>query len=139
MIQSVVAWLEPWWPFVAKVLVLWFLGQFFKKRVWTKARAKVNQFHAVMRSTMMLHPFVGGIAWGAMYPMLPASAIVETRGGAINEGLLAAFAAVIGYRVLEFTAEYYVKKNPDSKWQIVLRVLREAVPANSIAPKDPNA
>lgn len=137
-ITETVAFLEPWWPLVAKIGLLWFLGQFFKKRVWTKARANTSVFFRAMRTTMPLHPVAGGIAWGFAFPFLPASAIVQTQGGAITEGIIAGLATVIGYMALEATAEHYVKLNPDSKWGIVLKVLRETVKAReTVSPKPP--
>lgn len=132
-----VAFLEPWWPLVAKVGLLWFLQQGFKKRLWTKARANTNKFFRMMRSSMWLHPVLGGIAWGFAFPFLPASKIVETQGGAINEGIIAGLITVIGYRAIEATAEYFVKKDPESKWQIVLRVLHETVRARETVMPSP--
>jgi hypothetical protein len=110
------------------VAVIWYLGQFFKKRVWTKKRAVRGGFWAFMRATLRLHPFGAGIAWGALYPFMPAVEFVTTRGGAINEGLLAAFITLAGHTALESIAQA-------RGWTSVLKVLRETVPEReTIAP-----
>ncbi len=143
MLETALEWvaaLEPWWPFVVKVLVLWFVSQVMKKQFLTKGTAEKSGFVAFLRKTMSLHPMIAGALWGAAYPWMPATAIVATRGGAVTEGILAGVMTVVGYRVLEFTAEWFVKRNPDSKWAIVLRVMREAVPnRQTVTPKKNSA
>lgn len=74
-----------------------------------------------MRGTLPLHPLVAGAVWGALYPWLPAVDFVTTRGGAINEGLLAGVVTLIGHTGLEALAEA-------RGWTAVLRILRETVP-----------
>ncbi len=114
--------LKPYWPFVVQVAIIWYLGQFFKKRVWTKARASNNDFFSIMRDTLRIHPLLAGAAWGALFPWLPAVEFVTTRGGAIYEGLFAGFVSLAGHTLLESLAE---KRG----WTSVLKVLRETVPA----------
>lgn len=113
--------LKPYWPFITQVVVIWYLGQFYKKRVWTKARAKRGGIFGFMRSTLPIHPLVAGALWGALYPMLPAIEWITTRGGAINAGVLAGAVSLIGHTALEAVAEA-------RGWAPVLKVLREAVP-----------
>ena len=112
----------PYWPFIVQVVIIWYLGQFFKKRVWTKKRALKNDFFEIMRDTLRLHPIAAGAVWGAMYPFLPAVAFVTTRGGAIYEGLFAGFVSMAGHTALEYIAE---KRNIG--W--LLKVLHDTVPA----------
>lgn len=118
---------KDYWPFITKMLVIWYLGQVFKKRVWTKKRAAQGGFFSFMRDTMIVHPLIAGAFWGACYPFMPAVAFVETRGGAINEGLLAGFLSIAGYKGLEVYAERTKKK-----W--LLNALREVVPATDSEP-----
>lgn len=120
----------PYWPFVTKVAVIWYLGQVFKKRVWTKTRAEKGGFHQLMRDTLVIHPFVIGAAWGALYPWMPAVALVTSRGGAVNEGLLAAFVTLAGHTALEAIAE-------QREWVWVLRVLKGTVRDPTIPPPPP--
>jgi hypothetical protein len=126
-ILSALGSLAPWWPAVAKIATIWFLGQFFKKRVWTKERAAHSVFMAGIRASLPLHPFVIGALWGLGWPSLPACEIVNSRGAAVNEGLICAFITVAGHTALEYLALHFVLRNPDSKWGVVLKVLREAV------------
>lgn len=111
----------PYWPFITQVVVIWLLGQYFKKRVWTKARARKSALGGFMRSTLPLHPLFAGAIWGALYPWLPAVELVQSRGGAVNAGLLAGAATLIGHTALEAMAQA-------RGWTPVLRVLRETVP-----------
>jgi hypothetical protein len=119
----------PYWPFIVQVLVLWYLGQFAKKQLWTKARAAKGGFYAEMRATLPAHPLVVGALWGALYPWAPAVNFITTRGGAVNEGLLAGLISVVGYVGLE---QYATAKN--ITW--LLAILKEAVPepSNSESP-----
>ena len=95
--------LKPYWPLFTQIVVIWYLGQFFKKRVWTKARSQKGGFFKLMRDTLRLHPLAAGALWGSLYPWLPAVEFVTTRGGAVTEGLLAGFLyaawAILGYVV----------------------------------------
>ena len=120
-IQSYLAAAGPYWPFITQVAVIWYLGQFFKKRVWTKQHAKGSAFSSFMRSTMRLHPLIAGMLWGALYPWMPAVELVTTRGGAINAGLLAGFTTLAGHTILDALAKKY-------KWTWVTKVLRDIVP-----------
>ena len=124
----------PYWPFIAKVLVIWYLGQFFKKRVWTKRRALRGGFWEFMRDTLPVHPLVAGSVWGLCYPSLPAVEFVTSRGGAVTEGLIAAVTAITLHTALEHYADAQVKRNADSKWGSVLSVLRSAVPDRTTVP-----
>ena len=126
-VTDVLGALEPWWPFVAKVIVIWYLGQVFKKRIWTKGRALEGGFFGFMRTTLPFHPLVAGVAWGALYPWMPAVAIVASRGGAITEGLIAGVVTVAGHTGLEWYAE---KKNIG--W--ILAILRDTVKRPSNVP-----
>ena len=119
--------LTPYWPFVTQVVVLWYLGQVFKKRVWTKARASRNYWAALMRDTLPFHPLVAGLIWGALFPWLPAVGFVTTRGGSITQGLLAAALTVVGHTGLEHFAEA-------RKIEWLLAVLRETVESESVRP-----
>ncbi len=122
----------PYWPFITQVIVLWYLGQVAKKRLWTKANATKNRFYEEMRATLPIHPLVAGALWGAMYPWLPAVGFVTTRGGAINEGLLAAMVNICGFVGLEY---YAAQKN--ITW--ILAILRDTVPdSNSMLPPPPD-
>lgn len=126
-VLSVLGSLAPWWPAVAKIATIWFLGQFFKKRLWTKERAAHSVFMAAIRASLPLHPFILGALWGLGWPELPACEFVNSRGAAVNEGLICAFITVAGHTALEYLALHFVLRNPDSKWGVVLKVLREAV------------
>ena len=95
---------QPYWPFIIKVAVIWYLGQVFKKRVWTKGRSLKNGFVKLMRDTMPMHPLAAGALWGAAFPWLPAVEFVTTRGGAVQEGLLAGVTTVVGYVALDHLA-----------------------------------
>lgn len=138
-ILSTLGSLGPWWPAIAKIVTIWTLGQVFKKRVWTKQRAAHSVFVAFMRASLPLHPFVVGALWGLGWPDMPACDFVSSRGAAVNEGLVCAFITVAGHTVLEYVALHFVLRNPDSKWGIVLKVLREAVRERetSIPPPSP--
>ena len=126
-IQQALRVITPYWPFVTQVLVLWYLGQVFKKRVWTKARARESKLAAFMRDTMPFHPLVAGLLWGALYPWLPAVSFVHTRGGAINQALLASAITVVGHTGLEHFA-----KSRQIEW--LLAILQESVSPPSIRP-----
>jgi len=124
MLEQIEAYLEaakPYWSFITQVLVIWYLGQFFKKRIWTKEHAQNSRFIYWMRTTLRLHPLIAGGLWGALYPWMPTVSFVTTRGGAINAGLLAGFTALAGHTILEVLAEKY-------QWTWVLKILREIVP-----------
>jgi hypothetical protein len=126
-VNEVLATLGPYWPFVTKVAVIWYLGQFFKKRVWTKARAARGGVWGFMRATLRLHPLAAGALWGLLYPWMPAVELVGSRGGAVNEGLLAAFVTLAGHTALEAVAV-------NRGWTSVLKVLRETVPERETVP-----
>jgi len=124
--------LTPYWPFVTQVVVMWYLGQVFKKRIWTKARAKKNRLVGLMRDTLPFHPLVAGLAWGALFPWLPAVTFVTTRGGAINQALLAAALTTVGHTGLEHFAEA-------RKIEWLLAILRETVKPESEYPPPRNS
>jgi hypothetical protein len=109
---------KPYWPFLAQVLVMWFVGQNMKKRVFTKARAAGGGAWALARDTMWLHPAAMGVGWGLAYPFMPAVEFVTSRGGAVTQGLIAWVVSIAGYRLLEAVAE---KRG----WTAVLKFLRE--------------
>lgn len=119
-IDGALAILKDYWPFVTQVLCIWYLGQVFKKRVWTKKRASTNKYVKFMRDTLPFHPLIAGIVWGAFYPLLPAASFVVTRSGAINEGLLAGLISIVGHTGLE----HYAAAN-NIKW--LLATLRDTV------------
>lgn len=120
----------PYWPFIAKLFVFWFVGQNMKKRVFTKERARTRGwFWAAARGTMWAHPMVAGILWGALYPWMPACDFVGSRGGAITEGVFAGVLSVVAFMALEATAVKY-------QWTPVLNVMRE-LGRESIVPPPP--
>ena len=118
---------KPYWPFLAKLFSLWFVTNSLKKNVFTKARGADSRFISFMRVTMWAHTTVLGIMWGCLYPFMPACEMVTTRGGAINEGILAGVFAVIGFMLLEAFAEKY-------QWTAVLKVMREVEGPPTIPP-----
>lgn len=118
---------RPYWPFITQVVVIWYLGQVFKKRVWTKKRAARSSFYGMMRSTLVIHPIMAGALWGACFPYMPSIEWISTQGGAINAGLLAGALTLIGHTVLEALAI-------ERGWTSVLRVLRETVPEQESVP-----
>lgn len=120
----------PYWPFITKVITIWYLGQLFKKRVWTKANAAGSKFYAFMRATLPFHPLVAGMVWGLLYPWLPAVEFVTTRGGAVNEGILAAVLTVVVHTGLE---HYAATQN--ITW--LLAILRETVPTRETSVPPP--
>lgn len=128
--SEMVVTLEGYWPFIAKVIVIWYLGQVFKKRVWTKARSDRYRWASFARDTLPVHPLVAGAIWGALFPLLPSVALVSTRGAAICEGLLAGTVAVAGFTALEHYAE-----RKRIVW--LLNTLRGAVPDDSVYPPAP--
>jgi hypothetical protein len=121
---------KPYWPFTTKVLVFWFVGQNLKKRLFTKQRAATGVWWARARGTMWCHPMVAGALWGLMWPWMPAVEWITTRGGAVNEGILAGVTSVAGFMLLEAMAVKY-------RWAPVLAVLRE-VGRPSVAPPAPS-
>lgn len=131
-LNEILGTLTPYWPFVTQVVVMWYLGQVFKKRVWTKARAKRSKFSALMRDTLPFHPLVAGLAWGALFPWLPAVTFVTTRGGAINQALLAGAFTVVGHTGLQHFA-----KARKIEW--LLGILQESVPPESDYPPSSNS
>ena len=125
-ITEMLATAQPYWPALAQILTFWFVGQNMKKRVWTKARSTRGGFFGFMRATMWAHPMLAGVAWGMLYPHMPAVEFVTTRGGAVTQGLLMGVATPMLFMALESVAQ---KRG----WTAVLRVLRETG-SKSIAP-----
>jgi len=111
----------PYWPFITQVLVIWLFGQVAKKRIWTKKRAKNGGIWLFARSTLPLHPIIAGALWGALWPFMPSTEFVTSRGGAINAGMLAGAFTMIGHTVLESMAIAH-------GWGPVLRVIQNTVP-----------
>lgn len=118
---------KPYWPFVAQIVVIWYLGQIFKKRVWTRERAARGEPWKLLRDTLPFHPVVAGGIWGALYPWLPAVEFVTTRGGAITEGVLAGTVSVAAFVGLEYWAE-------KRKIGWLLKLLRDSVERSSETP-----
>lgn len=112
---------QPYWPFLTKLVVIWYLGQFFKKQVWTKKRAARGRIMGFMRDTLPVHPLIAGALWGALYPYAPAVTFVTSRGGAVNEGILAGVLTLILHTGLDALAEA-------RGWTWLQRILRETVP-----------
>ena len=124
---------EPWWPILVQIPTFWFVQQNLKKRVFTKTRAARGGVWELARSSMWAQPMLWGIAWGLAYPAMPAVAVVESRGGAVTQGIAAGLLAVAGFKLLEFIAE---KRG----WSAVLRFLRETGrPTMSPPPVPPDA
>ena len=119
-VTEVLSTATPYWPAITQVIVIWYLGQFFKKRVWTKKRALGSTLAQLMRDTLPIHPIAAGALWGALYPWLPAVELVTTRGGAINQGLLMGALTMVGHTGLEAVAEA-------RGWTWVLKILRDTV------------
>lgn len=121
---------QPYWPVIVKIIVLWMFGQFFKKRVWTKAKAAQNAFHKLMRDTMPLHaPIIGGL-WGVMWPFMPACSFVTTRGGAVQEGLLAGVLSMAAFSALEHIAEA-------RGWTWILETIKDTGTLDGSIPPEP--
>jgi hypothetical protein len=131
-VTSVLGVVEPYWPFVIKVLAFWYLGQFFKRRVWTRDRAEHGgSFWKLMRDTLPIHPIASGVMIGLCYPSIPAVGFISSRGGAVLEGVLAGFTSVAGYVALEYVAKA-------RGWGAVLHVLHGTIPAReSVVPSEP--
>lgn len=117
----------PYWPFIAQVLVFWFVGQNMKKRVLTKERAARGGVWRYLRTTMWAHPMVAGTAWGLAWPAMPAVESVTSQGGAVTQGLIAGVVSVAGYKLLETLAEA-------RGWTWVLKFLRETGRPTQVPP-----
>lgn len=120
---------KPYWPFAVKCMVFWFVGNNLKKRLFTKARAARGGLWGFARGSMWAHPMLAGVAWGALWPYMPAIDWVTTRGGAITEGIAAGVFSTVGFMLLERVAEA-------RGWTPVLRVLHE-VGRDSMVPSEP--
>lgn len=74
----------PHWPFIMMAFVLGGIGSFFKKKVWTKERAKKNRFFWLVRALLPMHAPMAGAMFGVVAEHLggaPVSPGVEGMAG----------------------------------------------------------
>lgn len=76
MTSFIQTWVLPYWHLFVSAAVLSLFGEFFKKYVFTKARAKTNAVWLWVRRTMPLHPVVAGALLG-LIPGMPLPDGVE--------------------------------------------------------------
>lgn len=127
---NLLMWAKPAWPLLLQALVLWYLGNIFKRRVWTRARAKKGGVYAWMRDTLPMHPVAAGGIWGAFWPFTPAVDWVTTRGSAIGWGMLAGVVSVWGFDLLKRLAE-------NRGWTWLAAALSDPSPRDSVVPSAP--
>jgi hypothetical protein len=129
-IPNTLSTVQPYWPAVTKIVVLWMLGQFFKKRVWTKVRAANGGFFKLMRDTLPLHAPATGALWGLLWPVLPACTFITTRGGAFTEGLLCGVLSMAAFSALEHIAQ-------GRGWSWVLETIKDTGTVDDSIPPPP--
>lgn len=127
-VVALLAQIKPAWPMLLQALVLWYLGNVFKKRVWTRARAKKGGVYAWMRDTLPAHPVVAGALWGALWPWTPAVEWAHTRGSAIGWGMIAGVVSVWGFDLARRLAD-------NRGWQWLSAALSDPLPRDTEPPK----
>lgn len=96
-----------WWPFIAVMFILWYVGQEIKKKI---PPASTNWFWQWYWRTLSFHPLIIGLALG--YFGLPVPATINAMGHGIPElyYCFAGMASVKWHDALRTWQKYKIKK-----------------------------
>jgi hypothetical protein len=105
----------PHWPFYAAVVIFYSVGEVMKKTV-TKEMAKAKKWAWYFRSTLALHPIVGGVFLG-LVPGMPASAGFDatTAGKCLYFAVAGALCSVIVNTVKQWAKNKGLKLGEEEK------------------------